>query len=404
MRKLTALAGVAALGLSGQASGYSGSGTVTFSWGGNLGGTADPNSIFGATSDTTADIAWTANGTSTLAALSDSTYFTAQSGYNSRTYWDADYASSAQCTAGSTVIPDPYATSVVRRKYGCRFTSYGGTPTFNAIPVSGQADSLGTSATGTLYVTDTLLTGYLTLNSSTDEPTGATTTFSSSGVRLSNSAGNGFNGANIRSADGSPFGNYWQGLTTATTLRVNLTGTFTSTAWNITGGTVLFYDPGFACQQGGLGSTTDAAAGTLCTQSQALGGQSTNATHLSWGSDVDGSSAVNSFLNLSEIPVRDSVGGAVIENLSGVLASVSVSGGTLSTTSGEFRRALGSASGGCSTYIVYDGTRVSCGTLTAGRLAITGSINEVPAPAAAWLIAPAVVAAARFVRRRKASA
>jgi hypothetical protein len=404
MKKLTALAGVAALGLSGQAFGYSASGTVTFSWGGNYGGTADPASVYGATSDTTADIAWTSNGTSSLSAMSDSTYFSAQSGYNSRSFYNADFATAAQCTAGSTVVPDPYATAITRRKYGCRFTSYGGTPTFNASPVAdAAAATTGASATGSITVTDTTLTGTLTLNSTTDEPTGATTTFSPTGARLSNSAGDGFNGYNYRSADGSPFGNYWQGITTAGTLVLSLTGTFTNSLWSITGGTVFFSDSGFGCQQGGLGSTSDSAAGTLCTRSGVAGGQQYNGAHLSWGVDVDGASTGTTAI--TEIEVRSAVSGPIIETLSGVLASVSVSGGTLSTTSGEFRRALGSAGGGCSTYIVYDGTRVSCGTLTTGRLDISGTVtesSEIPVPAAVWLMGSALGLLGWI--RRKASA
>ena len=69
------------------------------------------------------------------------------------------------------------------------------------------------------------LTGTLTIESSTDEPTGATTTFTTSGVRVSNSAGDGLAGYNFRTADGSPFGNAWYGVTTSATLTVNLPST-----------------------------------------------------------------------------------------------------------------------------------------------------------------------------------
>jgi hypothetical protein len=319
--------------------------------------------------------------------MTDSTYFTAQNGYNSRSYYNADFTSTAQCAVGAGIVPT-WGAGAVARKYGCRFNESGGTQLFASGPITDTAAALtGASATGSITVTDTTLTGTLTLNSTTDEPTGATTTFSS-GLRTSNSVGNGLNGYNYRSADGSPFGNYWQGTTTAGTLVLNLTGTFTNGSWSITGGTVGFSDAGFACQQGGLGGT---GLGTLCLNSAVAGGQNTtNGSNLSWGIDLDGAATGNTAF--TEISVRNAVGGSVIESLSGVLASVSVSGGNVSTTSGEFRRALGSSGSGCSTYIVWDGTRVSCGTLTTGLLSISGTVTEsvVPVPAAVWLMGSAL--------------
>lgn len=402
MRKIAAMASAAALGLSAQAAfGYGGTAEVTLSWGGNAGGLADANSAYGATADTNADIAWTSNGTSVITAVTNSTQFSTLGGYNSRSYYNADFASAANCTVGGGVVPTG-ATSVSRRKYGCRFTTYFGTPSFAGTPVSDTAAALaGGAASGTLTVTDTTLTGVLTLSATTDEPTGATTAFSPSGVRLSNSAGNGFNGFNYRSADGSPFGNYWQGVTTAATLTVNLTGVFTETAWDITGGTVRLFDGGFACQQGGLGSTTDAQAGTLCTTSTAGGGQQPDGTHLSWGFDADagGPGAIGAVI------VKDAGGAATLASLSGVLASLAVDGaGNISTVSGEFRRALGSAGGGCADHIRFDAgaQKITCGTLTTGLVQITGVF--VPVPAAAWLVAPAILAAGRFARRRKQAA
>lgn len=388
MRKIAALAGMAALGLSSQAFGYAASGTVTFNWGGNSGATASAASIYGAGVDgidSSADIGWTSTGTTQLTVMTDSTYFSAQNGYNSRSNYNGNFASTAECAG---VVPTD-GTGPSARKYGCRYTSYGGNPAFIAPwHVEDAAAALtGASATGSITVTDTALTGTLTINSTTDEPTGATTTFTS-GLRTSISVGDGFNGYNFRSADGSPFGNYWLGITTTGTLTVNLTGTFTNSAWSITGGTVAFADANFACQQGGFGGT---GLGTLCLNSVVAGGQNAaNGSNLSWGWDVDGAQTGNSAF--TELEVRNAVGGSIIETLSGVLASVSVSGGTLTTNSGEFRRGLGSSGSGCSTYIVWDGTRISCGGLTTGRLALSGSVVEqvVPVPAAVWLMGSAL--------------
>jgi hypothetical protein len=120
---------------------------------------------------------------------------------------------------------------------------------------------------------------------------------------------------------------------------------------------------------------------------------------LSWGWDIDASGPLT---GIEEIEVRDAAGASVLSTLSGVLASISIDGaGNVTTNSGEFRRALGSAGGGCADHIRFDGTKIACGTLTTGRIDITGTV--VPAPAAAWLIAPAILGAARFARRRKAA-
>ncbi|MBM4196638.1 MAG: hypothetical protein FJ197_05975 [Gammaproteobacteria bacterium] len=399
MKKLAALAGIAALGLSAQSAfGYSTTATITVDIGGNGGGTPDASLTFGPSS-TLNDIAWTSSGTATLSSISNSTYFTTLSGYNSRTFFNADFASSAQCAA---LVSAAGGAAPSTRKYGCRYTSYYGNPSFLNTPVTTDAGDLGPNprATGTVTVTDTTLTGTLNIVATTDEPTGATTTTSPTGIRLSNSAGNGANGFNIRSADGSPFGNYWQGITTAATITLNLTGTFTATTWDITGGTARFNDSGFACQQGGLGATSDTSAGTLCTAGVTSGGQSNTGSHLSWGWDLDGSSTTDN--TTSMINVRDAGGVALLQTLSGVLASISVDGaGNITTNAGEYRRALGSSGGGCGTeHIRYDGTKISCGTLTVGKLNFTGTV--VPAPAAAWLLAPAILAAGRYARRRKA--
>jgi hypothetical protein len=262
------------------------------------------------------------------------------------------------------------------RKYGCRYNTTSGTPAFIGVPVSDHESSA--RAVGTIIVTDTTLTGTLSIVSTNDEPTGATTTFSSSGARISNSQGNGFNGYNYRAGDGNPFGNYWQGITTAGTYTLDLTGTFTETQWEITGGTATFNDPGFACQQGGNGATTDAQAGTLCTRSTAAGGQQYNGAHLSWGWDIDASGPETA---VTAIDVRNAAGSATVATLAGVRASISVGpDGAISTNAGEFRRGLGSAGGGCGNHLRWDGSKIACGQLVVGKLVFVGAVDPAPFP------------------------
>ncbi|MBM4196639.1 MAG: hypothetical protein FJ197_05980 [Gammaproteobacteria bacterium] len=382
MGKIAVLAGTAVLGLSTQAFGYSASGNLTFSWGGNAG--AAP---FAGSANTAADVGWTSSGSNALANVTNTTYFNQQTGHNSQAWYNADFASDAECTGLIPASATP-ATVNATRKYGCRYNTENGTAGFVLAPVADAAATLtGASATGVVFVTDTTLTGTLTINSTTDEPTGATTTFTSAtGVRLSNSVGNGFNGYNYRSADGSPFGNYWQGITTAGTLVLNLTGTFDQNSWSISGGTAKFTDNTFACQQGGNGATSDQTAGTLCTRSTTAGGQQNNGANLSWGWDLDGAATGTTAISMLE--VRDSGGSTVLSTLSGVLASISVANGVLTTQSGEFRRGLGNAAGGCAAHLRYDGTKISCGTLLTGALSVSGTV--VPVPAAVWLMGSAL--------------
>lgn len=368
MKKLLMLSGAAALGLGLQsaAHAYSATASVTFAWGGS-----------GAGANTEAT--WTNSGSgNALSSIADSTYFSALSGYNATNYYNPDFATSAYCSGlGVTVSGSPDTFSV--RKYGCRFTGSG----FIARTVADVGP--GASASGTLTVTDTTLTGLLYLNSTTDEPTGATTTFLS-GIRISNSAGNGTNGYNLRAADGSPFGNSWYGATTSGVYAVSLTGSFSSSSWSITGGYADYYDAGFACQNGDSASGSN---GTLCTNYTTMGLFESNGGHLAWGGDPDGSGG--SF-GPGEIVVKDSTGTSVIETISGVLASLSISSGTITTNSGEIRRAQGQSSGGCLDHIRYNGTAISCGALTTAALSVSGTVTEtvVPVPAAVWLMGSAL--------------
>jgi hypothetical protein len=390
MRKLIALSSAAALGLGVHtaAQAYDATASVTFTWGGHA--LAGPH----------IDTGWTSNGANTITAFTNSTYITTLGGYNSRSYYNSDFATGA----GSCTTPTPSATFASTRKYGCRYISAAAT-TANLFVSSAIADAgPSASASGTLTVTDTTLTGTLTVLAGTDEPTGSTTVVIS-GVNIGTGVGTGFDGYNYRTADGSPFGNAWYGVKSGFTLTVALTGTFTSSAWSITGGTVA-HSGGttlFACQQGGFGGD---GRGTLCTPSSTGGGFQADGGHLDWGIDTNGTDADTVSAGTRAIDVKDTGGATVLTTLSGVLASLTVSGDTLSTTSGEFRSGSGSSGGGCLDHIRYDGTKISCGTLKVGQLNITGTVSEtvIPLPAAAWLVAPAVLAAGRFARRRKTPA
>jgi hypothetical protein len=365
MNRLAAFSGFAALGLLTQttAHAYDATADVTFTWGG------------------TTNVGWTSSGTNTLSVMSNTTYFTDPSvtGFNSVSYMNPDFAEASDYGAGTTddcLTPLPSYEEVQLRKYGCRHNDtvfstspYG--PVFN-FP-AGAGAGPGAAASGTLTVTDSTLTGTLTVEATADEPTGSTTAVLL-GVNIGVSTGNGFDGYNYRTADGSPFGNVWYGINAGATLEVNLTGTFTATSWEIDGGTATFTDPGFACQQGGFGGD---ARGTLCTPSTTGGGFQADGGHLDWGIDTDGSATGE--VEPAMIVVRDFAGGPIVDTLSGVLASVSVDGsGTLTTNSGEVRRASGSASGGCLDHTAWDGTKMLCGSISLHDLDITGTVSTGP--------------------------
>jgi len=342
--------------------------TVTLTWGG--GGNGASTLPVGRT------IAWTSNGANSLTSISNTSYFTALSGSNVSSYLNPDFAEASdygpvnpdRYTSDDCLTPLPDFETIDLRKYGCRhWDTDEGDFDFNGTPVSDAGP--GASATGTLQITDTTMTGTLTVVPTTDEPGGGTTTVIN-GVNIGNSTGDGADGYNVRWADGSPFGNVWYGVSQSMTLTVDFTGTFTNTSWEITGGTVRFSDPNFACQQGGLGGDS---RGILCTPSTTGGGFSADGSHLSWGMDTDG--AGSGAGALAEIEIRDAAGTTVLGTLSGVLATLAIdAGGNISTNSGEFRSATGSAGAGCPTSIRYDGTKVSCGTLSVGPLDITGTV------------------------------
>ena len=325
-----------------------------------------------------ADIAWGAGGDrvwtalpqgsgqiNSLAAMSSSTDFSTLDGYNVQYHYNPDFASASSCAAA---VPGT-GQQVTVRKYGCRYLDSYGYQAFAAVPVTDEGPIA--RARGWLTVTDNSMTGTLNIVSSTDEPTAATTTFLASGVRVSNSIGSGLDGYNYRTADGSPFGNAWNGITAAATLQLNLTGAFSSASFMISGGTARFTDPGFACQQGRISNPDD----VLCRSSVRAGGFSGDGGHLSWGWDLDG--AATGITSLSELQVRNAAGTALIATLGGVFAETvtsrwvpfpsSVSGGmVVQGVAGEFRRGVGME--GCAASLRWDGSQLTCGTLVVGRV------------------------------------
>ncbi len=358
MNKLTVMAGVAVLStaFSSGAQAYSATAAVTFAWGG-----ADPANT----------ISWTASGVNTLGAFTNATFFTQQPGSNSKSYYNADFATASDYFPGTgddCLTPPPpvsppedlgYDTIQIRR-YGCRVSDSTGynSPLFLASPVLDTGPAA--SATGTVTVTDTTITGTLTIAATGDE---------SSPV-----LGPGATGFNYRSADGSPFGNVWYGVSSTATVTVALTGTFTATDWNITGGTARLVDPSFQCQQGGFGGS--APGFILCNPSTNAGGFQNNGAALSFGWDLDGAGTNTT---MGEVEVRNGAGDTVLLNLGGVLAALTVNGsGVIATTTGEYRTGLGSTNGPCITSIRWTGTAIGCGTLTVGPLAITGSLIDPP--------------------------
>jgi Ca2+-binding RTX toxin-like protein len=371
MNKLAALSGIAALGLVAHstAHGYSATADVVFTFGDE---------------DTKG---WTSSGANTLDVMSNDTYFTdpGVTGSNSRGFTNSTFAAASDYAAGvldDCLTPLPGYEQIQLRKYGCRvndteFSTSPYSPVFHEAPLEDNVTGKGpgAQATGTVTVTDTSLTGTLTIVATSDVPTGATTTIVQ-GARISNNAGKGFDGYNFRTADGSPFGNVWYGINSGATLVLNLTGTFTSTSWEIEGGTAEFTDPGFACQQGGFGGD---ARGTLCTASTSGGGFQNDGGHLDWGMDKDGSAT--GFNAPSQITVRDVAGGSVVETLSGARAELTVApNGSITTTKGEIRRALGSATNGCVDHVAWDGSKMLCGSITVQDLDISGDVQTGPEP------------------------
>jgi hypothetical protein len=195
-RLSVALAGVI-IGLAGvSAHAYDAVATVASTFGGN---SADP---FGSNANTLhstqADLVWTSGigppspFANELASVSNNNYFSTMAGYNTLNYYNSDFASAGLCAA----LTPPLATLTGTRKYGCRYTDEFGDPlAFLATPTTGSGPVA--VASGVLTVTDTTLTGTLTMAATTDLPIGGTAT----------SIGDGTDAYNLRTADNSPFGN-----------------------------------------------------------------------------------------------------------------------------------------------------------------------------------------------------
>jgi hypothetical protein len=392
MRKIAALAGVAAIGLSAQtAFGYSGTASLTFTIGGSaLSSTGDQGFV-------------SSGGPISVSSMTNATMFSSLGGANSSSSYNSNFAtqSPGDCAIGGAYVPGGSLTTT-QRKYGCRYTDPASTALFVGTTIADGGPLA--QASGTLTVTDTTLTGTLTIVNTSDEATGAVTTISTAGgvtTRLGSGQGaTGFAGFNYRTADGSPFGNVWYGVTNTMTLTVNATGTFTQSSWSITGGSVTWVDPNFACQQGGFGGD---ARGTLCSASATGGGFNPTGGGLSWGMDTDGFKTGST--SASQITVNLAGGGSV--SLAGMIASLSIdASGNVTSGAGEFRRGSGS-SPSCVSNITYDTStgKITCGSLTAGQLSITGTApaaEVIPVPAAVWLMGSALGLLGWV--RRKASA
>jgi hypothetical protein len=286
------------------------------------------------------------------------TYYGAQPGAATLNYYNADFASAANL---------PACTAFYLTQYGCRNPDV-----TNPVADAGP----GASATGTLLVTDTTLTGTLTVVATSDE---------GAGPQSGTTAATGYN---LRASDGSPFGNVWYGVSTSATLTVNLTGIFTSSSWTIDGGTVAFADPGFQCAHQGVLSI-------LCQPAGNGGGFQANGSMLSWGmSQGDGPGT-----GVTEIEMRGGSPSPLF--LSGVLASLTLDEeGNITTSQAEVRRARGT--GACPDYLVANGGD-SCGFLTVSDLVVTGTtykLNPVPVPGAALLFGSALAVLGWFGRPR----
>jgi hypothetical protein len=351
-------------GLAGStAQAYQASANVTFSWGLS----SFPALASSAAGPVPAQASggvkgWTSSGSgpigvgggNALSVMSNTTQFDLLTGianaWNSQTYQNSNFmaADGSQCTGGlNTFVPS------AQGPYQCINSAFS--------VVLGPIDDAGpsASASGTLAINDAdpndglqngTLTGTLTVVSTSDEVDARSAS-----------------GYNIRSADGSPFGNAFYGVSTSATITLNLTGTFSATAWEITGGTTNLRDPAFQAICNPLNAT-------LCTVSVQAGGFGNDGSSLNPGGwDLDGGGTGTT---MGQVLVNVINPAAAPVSLGGVLASVTVDGGgNISTTAGEARSGLGSSSCAPAT-LNWDvgNNRISCGTLTITRVSFAGQV------------------------------
>jgi hypothetical protein len=295
---------------------------------------------------------WTSSAANTLASMGNDVYFSDLAGNNSTTYYNPDFAKAGDATGWCGP-----GTEAFQAQYACKIST--NTPITDVGP--------GAKAVGQLAVTDTTLTGTLTVIKTNDEGAGPQpgTTEAS--------------GYNVRSADGSPFKNVWYGVSDQMTLTVNLTGSFSATNWEINGGTVSFFDSAFQCGVADF-------SGVLCNPSTVGGGFQANGQMLSWGM----AQGTGPGTGVSTTKVFDATGSTQIAELAGILASLTIDGaGNITTVKGETRTGSGSSGGGCATSVRWSAAGgITCGTLAIRKLEITGTV--VPVPAAAWLFGSAL--------------
>jgi hypothetical protein len=175
-----------------------------------------------------------------------------------------------------------------------------------------------------------------------------------------------------RLADGSPFGNVWYGVTGGT-LTLNLTGEIDGTGWVLDGGTAIFSNP----DPDGAGPLKGFQCSTL------FGGPTAltcvpNLPGMPGDYQTDGGQ-----LSFLPIPIFSNTAGCSTVNtcfedplgvVSGVLATLTVDqAGNLSTTNGEYRRALASAAAVGNIYWSPIAQQfINNSTFYAGPLAIEG--------------------------------
>lgn len=321
-------------------------------------GATAPDYCFSGNFDGSGDKIWTSQGANVIVLTSATTTIleqrnlnegnegtTGNNGTNTYNPYDElregpqDYSAYGQpdCTAFPLVVQHPYSCI---QKVGVATKQF---------PTVLQGIGPAATASGVVVVDDVAgtLTGTLSYGQGPASPAGVAFDY--------------------RFGDGSPFNAARDSVSTGATLALSLTGTFTSTAWTITGGHAQFTDPALVCTPG------DGSA-TLCNTSNVLGGHQPDGAHLTWEDTA-----------VYDAPDQGNPPGTVQFTIPGVIGSGTVDGSGNVTANGEFHRPGGSAGGGCLSGIVYSATpvmlngsngpyfvNISCGSITAGIFTLTG--------------------------------